>query len=150
MKKQIIMGHILYIYIWGWWAHHSFLVTMFICTIRYLLRDSTAISQCNCAIPCLDSFLRVSANPKILMDYYLHDGLLAQWTILIDRYISNPIWRLVLFLTRMLLWINSVTMLRIDPIIHNTRQCQTSFQNKGFLMNYIETLHTVPNVQYNN
>ena len=66
-------------------GRHLFLVTMFICAIRYFLRDSTAISQCKChSLFRTAPFLHVSANTKIWWIIVRVLSRIAQWTILID------------------------------------------------------------------
>ena len=53
------------------------------------------------------------------------------------RYISNPISRLVLFLIRMLIWIISVTKLRIDSLFTTPANVKHPFKIKGYiLMNF--------------
>ena len=104
---------------------------MFICAILYLLRDSTAISQCKRnSLFRTAPFLHVSANTKIWLIIVRVLMRIAQWMY---RYISNPISRLVLFLIRMLIWIISVTKLRIGslfttPANHGRFSCHLATQ----------------------
>ena len=91
--------------LWSRYIHLRLLVTMFIFAIRYLLRDSTAISQCK-----RHSLFRTApistrtckCKDENLMDYC---SLFVENSSMNDtyRYISNTISRLVLFLIRMLI-----------------------------------------------